>query len=233
MLRQTAIAQPTSRPYSLGEIAKRPPSKSFPLADPLELMGARMIFARNEEIYGEDEPADYLYKVVTGTARTCKILSDGRRQIGAFHLPGDVFGLEVGETHSCSAEAVTATTILVIKRTALTARAARDNELASHLWMLTAREVERLQGHLLLLIKTAHERVAAFILEMAERTRDHSAVDLSMSRQDIADYLGLTIETVSRTLTHFVEEAVIELPSSRRIVLRNRSALKQLTALGN
>ena len=82
---------------------------------------------------------------------------------------------------------------------------------------------------MLLLSKSANEPVAAFILEMAERTEDHRAVQLSMSRQDIADYLGPTIETVSRTLTHLVKEAATELPSSRWIVLRNRSALGQLT----
>jgi len=90
-------------------------------------------FARNEEIYVEDEPADYLYKVVTGNVRTYKVLSDGRRQIAGFHLPGNVFGLEIGDVRSCSAEAVAAATILVIKRSALAARAARDSQLATHL----------------------------------------------------------------------------------------------------
>ena len=83
---------------------------------------------------------------------------------------------------------------------------------------------------MLLLIKTAQERVAGFLLEMAERAAAGNEVDLPMSRQDIADYLGLTIETVSRTLTLLENAAAIELPTSRRIVLRDRAALRRLNA---
>jgi len=216
----TIAPKSSSRPS-----AKRPSAKSEAHLDSLELMGAAMAFARNQEIYGEDEPADYLYKVISGTVRTYKILSDGRRQIAAFHLPGDMFGLAVGDHHAFSAEAVTDSNILVIKRSAVVALAGRNTDVARELWMLTARELQRMQRHMILLIKSAQERVAAFILEMAERSQDHRAVELSMPRQDIADYLGLTIETVSRMLTHLAENAAIELPSSRRIVLRNRSAL--------
>ena len=163
-------------------------------------MGARMPFARNAEIYGENEPAEYLYKVVSGAVRTYKVLNDGRRQIGAFYLPGDVFGLEAGDEHSFSAEAIADSKVMVIKRAALIALAARDTEVARQLWTMTARELQRAQDHVMLLIKTAQERVAGFLLEMAARGQSRSEVDLPMSRQDIADYLGLTIETVSRTL---------------------------------
>jgi len=74
-----------------------------PMTGPIEMMGWTMAFPRNGEIYGEGEPADLVYKVVSGAVRTYTILADGRRQIGAFHLPGDVFGLEVGEDHTFSA----------------------------------------------------------------------------------------------------------------------------------
>jgi CRP-like cAMP-binding protein len=193
-------------------------------------MGAPMSFARNAEIYGEGEPADYLYKVISGTVRTYKVLSDGRRQIGAFYMPGDVFGLETGDEHTFSAEAISDAKVLVIKRSALVALAERDNEVARQLWALTGRELSRVQDHILLLIKTAQERVVGFLLEMAERASNNGALELPMSRQDIADYLGLTIETVSRTLTTLENAAAIELPTSRRIVLRNRSALNRLNA---
>ncbi len=93
---------------------------------------------------------------------------------------------------------------------------------------LTGRELRRVQDRILLLIKSAQERVASFLLEMAERVPAGNAIDLPMSRQDIADYLGLTIETVSRTLTSLESCAAIEVPSSRRIVLRNQSALRRL-----
>jgi CRP/FNR family transcriptional regulator, nitrogen fixation regulation protein len=196
----------------------------------LGAMGAPMPYGRNSEIYGENEPAEYLYKVLSGTVRTYKILNDGRRQIGSFHLPGDVFGLEVGEEHTFSAEAICDCKVLVIKRSALVALAAHDNEVARQLWTMTASELHRAQNHMMLLIKTAQERVAGFLLEMAKRSAAVTEVELPMSRQDIADYLGLTIETVSRTLTQLENSAAIAVPTSRRIVLRNRAALTRMIA---
>jgi CRP-like cAMP-binding protein len=118
----------------------------------------------------------------------------------------------------------------VIKRSALVNLAARDTETARKLWTMTAGELQRVQAHILLLIKTAQERVAGFLLEMASRVPVGNEIDLPMSRQDIADYLGLTIETVSRTLTQLENTAAIAVPSSRRIVLRNRAALNRLNA---
>jgi CRP-like cAMP-binding protein len=207
-----------------------PSAAPQPQSGSLEMMGAQMSFPRNAEIYGEGEEADYIYRVISGAVRTYKVLADGRRQVGGFYLPGDMFGLEPGEEHAFSAEAITESKVLVIKRSAVTSLAERDSEVARQLWSLTARELRRVQDHILLLIKSAHERVAAFLLEMAERVSGDNAVDLPMSRQDIADYLGLTIETVSRTLTHMESLATIEVPSSRRIVLRNRAALNRLNA---
>jgi CRP/FNR family transcriptional regulator, nitrogen fixation regulation protein len=199
-------------------------------ASSIELMGALMSFSRNAEVYGESEPSDYLYKVVSGAVRSYKILLDGRRQIGAFYLPGDIFGLETGEEHALSAEAVTLSKILVIKRAAVVSLAGRDIETAHQLWTLTARELRRVQTHLLLLNKTAPERVASFLLEMAERVEAKGEVELAMSRQDIADYLGLTIETVSRMLTQFEHASAIALPTPKRIVLLNRTVLERLVA---
>jgi CRP/FNR family transcriptional regulator, nitrogen fixation regulation protein len=194
----------------------------------ITLMGAVMTYPRNSEIFGENEPADYLYKVVSGSVRTSKILSDGRRQIGDFYLPGDIFGLEFADTHALSAEAVTDAKVLVIKRSALNALAARDASVAAQLFTLTGRELRRAQERIVLLIKSAQERVAGFLLEMSERLALDNAIELPMSRQDIADYLGLTIETVSRTLTALESAAAIELTSARRIRLRNRNALSRM-----
>jgi CRP-like cAMP-binding protein len=191
----------------------------------MHLMGAMMSYPRNTEVFGENEPADYLYKVVSGSVRTYKILNDGRRQVGGFYLPGDIFGLEFAEEHSLSAEAITDAKVLVVKRSALNALAGRDASVAQQLFALTGRELHRVQDRILLLIKSAQERVAGFLLEMAERAAQKNIIDLPMSRQDIADYLGLTIETVSRTLTSLETAAAIEVSTSRRIVLRNRAAL--------
>jgi CRP-like cAMP-binding protein len=198
--------------------------------DAIELMGAAMPFSRNAEIYGENEPAEYLYKVLSGTVRTYKVLNDGRRQIGFFYLPGDVFGLEVGDRHSFSAEAIADCKVLVIKRSSVIALAARQTDVARQLWEMTATELCRVQDHVMLLIKTARERVAGFLLEMAARVPGSTEIELPMSRQDIADYLGLTIETVSRTLTQLENSAAIAVPTSRRIVLRNRAALTRMNA---
>jgi CRP/FNR family transcriptional regulator, nitrogen fixation regulation protein len=228
MLTQTAIrnvSQPATQPRRAP-----PPVGATMRGGAIELMGACMSFARNSEIYGENEPADYLYKIVSGTVRTYKVLLDGRRQIGAFHLPGDIFGFETGNEHTLSAEAITDCKITVIKRSAVMALAARDNDVARQMWELTACELQRAQKHSLALIRTAEERVAGFLLEMADRVANGGTVELPMSRQDIADYLGLTIETISRTLKLLEDAAAIEVARRRRILLRNRSALRRLNA---
>ena len=198
-----------------------------PLSHTLNL-GTPVSYRRNTEIFGEKEPADYAYRVISGSVRTYKILDDGRRQIGGFHLPGDIFGLlEFGDEHTFSADAITDTTVLVVKCKTLAVLAGRHPAIARELFTFTGRELRRVQDHVLLLVKTAQERVAGFLLEMAERTCAGNVVDLPMSRQDIADYLGLTIETVSRTLTGLESAAAIEVSTARRIVLRNRSALRR------
>jgi CRP/FNR family transcriptional regulator, nitrogen fixation regulation protein len=201
------------------------------LAGVFAMQGALLKAERNVEIYGEEEPAEYLYQVVKGAVRTYKVLQDGRRQIGAFSLPGDIFGLEAGDEHAFSAEAVSDCTLRVARRSSIIALAARDSDLANDLWQRTAEAFRRAQDHMLLLgRKNAEERVATFLLTMAARTHCGQLIELPMSRQDIADYLGLTIETVSRTLTLLEKNAAIELPSSRRILVRSRSSLQQLNA---
>ncbi len=226
--------QPSAHTYGIRRITtNRPAATSHtgavnadPLGQSMQLMGAMMTYSRDSEIFGENEPADYLYKVISGSVRTYKILSDGRRQIGRFYLPGDIFGLEFAEEHTLSAEAISDAKVLVVKRSALNTLAGRDSSVAQQLFALTGCELHHAQDRILLLIKDARERVASFLLEMAERAAQSNTIDLPMSRQDIADYLGLTIETVSRTLSSLETAAAIEVSaSSRRIVLRNRTAL--------
>jgi CRP/FNR family transcriptional regulator, nitrogen fixation regulation protein len=207
-----------------------PPASACSLVDSIEQTGAAMSFPRDAKIYNENSSADYLYKVISGTVRTYKSLSNGRRQIRAFYMPGDIFGVETTEVHAFSAEAVTDAELLVINRSAVVALAARNHSITRQLWSLTSRELEHARGHVLLLTQSAQERVAGFLLEMADRAPVGNEVELPMSRQDIADYLGLTIETVSRTLTHLEKGATIALPTSRRVVLRSRSALNRLNA---
>ncbi len=186
-----------------------------------------MSFGADAEIYRESKPADYLYKVLSGAVRTYKVLIDGRRHVGGFYLTGDIFGLETGEKHALSADAITTCKILVIDHGELVARARTDQDVAIQLWALSGREVQRVQDHLLLLIKNAPERLAAFLLRMAERPSADNSVDLPMSRRDIADYLGLTIETVSRNLTLIENTGAITFSSRRRFVLHKRSVLNR------
>jgi CRP/FNR family nitrogen fixation transcriptional regulator len=198
------------------------------LAEGLDLPGVAMPFLRNEEIYGQDEPAEFVYRVLSGTVRTCRQLADGRRQVEAFHLSGDVFGLECGGVHYASAEAVGDCEVALVRRSAVETAALRDGTAARALWLLATGDLERVRRLTLTLArKGATERVASFLLAMAARGGG-DIVDLSMSRNDLADHLGLTIETVSRTFTQLERSRLIELPSPRRVVLRDRRALAAL-----
>jgi CRP-like cAMP-binding protein len=195
-----------------------------------DFAGATLSFVPNEEIYGEGEEATYIYKVVRGGAREFRILADGRRQILAFYFPGDVFAVVAGATHDTSAEALGSTDVLLVKRATVLQATEVNVALARELWSITAQALQRSQEHALLLIKSARERVASFLLEMSERTMKADALDLPMSRQEIADYLGLTIETVSRTLTQLKCSAAIKLIASRRIAVSDPKSLHELNA---
>jgi CRP/FNR family nitrogen fixation transcriptional regulator len=197
--------------------------------DLMAQMGVRMTFAKDEEIYGQDEDADLIYRVISGTVRTSRVLSDGRRQIGGFYDTDELFGIEAGSTHRYAAEAVGDCVILVLKASALRA-AAGDEAFQRLVWAATNRELDRTQEHLLLLgRKTACERVASFLMSLADQRRTE-AVNLLMGRQDMADYLGLTIETVSRMLTQLQGALVVEFASTREFRVANRVALARMAA---
>jgi len=191
----------------------------------LALPGVAMTFAANEEIYAEEQPVDFVYKVISGAVRTTRMLSDGGRQIGAFYLPGDVFGMQCGERHRFSAEAVTLSEIALVRRSTLERAAESDSVTARRLWSLTSHELEEIQDHVLLLgRKDAATRVSHFLLRLAMRVSS-PIVELPMTRGDIADYLGLTLETVSRTMSQLARDQAIALPSARRVVLWDPAAL--------
>ena len=187
-------------------------------------------FERNAEIFGEDQPADHFYRVISGGVRIVKLVSDGRRQITSFCLPGDMFGFE-DSVHRFCAETVSESNILIRKRNPSLARSMDDPRMVQQLWTQAVVQLQRAQHHVLLLgRKTAQERLADFLLDMVDRGgRQDGAIELPMSRQDIADYLGLTIETVSRTLTQLARDQIISIPAARRIVVRNRSALEEIS----
>jgi CRP-like cAMP-binding protein len=195
------------------------------------MAGTLVNFPRAAQIYVEGSSASHIYQVLDGAVRVYKLLADGRRQIGGFYLPQDLFGLEENDGRQFFAEAIKASSILVIKRSKLKVLAARQSELISGLLLHTSRELAHMRNLAIMLgCKTAQERLAGFLLEMAGRLSKDDTVDLPMSRQDIADYLGLTIETVSRTFTQLENQSSIDILSRRRVVLRNRNALVGLDA---
>jgi CRP/FNR family transcriptional regulator, nitrogen fixation regulation protein len=196
----------------------------------IDTIGFRKRLKRNEELYGANERADYFYKAVSGCVRSCTVVEDGRRLIEAFYLAGDIFGLEAGERHLFSAEAVSNAEILVINRNKVMWSAARENALAGDLWAHVANELHRAQNHLLLFNKSATERVATFLLEMDKRMQLSDENGLPMTRDDIADYLALRSESVSRVLTKLEDASTIALRTTRHVVLRDRATLQRLAS---
>src|SRR5215469_15523076 len=152
---------PVSRPRFLGELGS---------LSQTEINSSEFKYRRGGEIFGEGEPARYVYQVIDGSVRSYKLLSDGRRQIGAFHLTGDIFGLENGGTHRFTAEAIVDTTVRLMKRASLAHVAEQDATVARDLLNMTATNLQHAEDHMLLLgRKTSLERVAAFLLEMDTR----------------------------------------------------------------
>lgn len=195
----------------------------------LGLSGAVMQIAADREIYAEGDETDYFYKVTEGTVRTCRFLSDGRRQIDAFHMDGEVFGLEAGGDHRMTAEAVTDCALIAYRRRGLEAMLFQDDLLSQWFFSHAMTAMASTREHSLLLARaSAVQKIAAFLQEIAQRQSSKNVVDLAMSRQDIADYLGLTIETVSRTLSHLERDKTIALPAARHVVLQDRRALQAL-----
>jgi len=207
--------------------ASHPDARIHAIFGSLKLVGATMTFQKGGEIYGQNEPADYVYKLLSGTAQSCKILTDGRRQIQDFYFPGDVFGIASGLTHEAAAEAVTEVTVGIVNSTSVATTAAHDSVVASHLLAYLALELDHARNHSTLLVKTAQERVASFLLQLNRRFAGNT-LQLTMSRLDIADYLGLTVETVSRTFTQFENAGTIKLSGARTVELCDRNVLEAL-----
>jgi CRP/FNR family transcriptional regulator, nitrogen fixation regulation protein len=225
----TASRQPTPAAIVMKGVA------AMPRCNDLErprLAGVQRNVVKGEEVFAEGDAADYFYKVVSGTVRTYKLLSDGRRQIDEFHLAGDIFGLETGEAHRFSADAVCNATVIAFRRRRFGTLAHDDPALGDEVMTSMMRSLERAHDHMVLLgRKTAQEKIATFLLDLGRRMQGDNRFDLPMQRSDIADHLGLTIETVSRTLTQFTRDGLIKLAAaSRSIVLADKAALRRLTA---
>jgi CRP/FNR family nitrogen fixation transcriptional regulator len=222
-----------------GKVAPLAPFSSIPWTVPaqpeerqsFELSGAVMHFAADRLIYAEGDEARSFYKVISGMVRTCRFLRDGRRQIDAFHIVGEVFGFEAGPDHRMSAEAVSDCTVVAYRHRGLEAMISQDERLGRWFFSHVMNCLAITREHSLLLGRgSAAQKISAFLLEVADRENSNCVVDLAMSRQDIADYLGLTIETVSRTLSQLERDGAIRLPTARRVELKDRRALRALNA---
>lgn len=195
------------------------------MADRRQAGDAPTFFAAGAEIYAQGEKCGSLYTVEFGAVRVYRLLADGRRQISAFHLAGEMFGFETDATHHFFAEAISATGIRIQHTTLL------HGDFASALLPMALQSLVRAQEHLLVLGRqNATERVAAFLLDMSERQGGLRRIDLQMARADIGDYLGLSIETVSRVFSRLRQKGIIRLPNLRGVEIVRPQALEDLAA---
>jgi len=193
--------------------------------------GGVRLLAAYDALFREGDETTAFYEILSGSVRAYKIFPDGRRQIVAFAFAGDIVGFCQGDTYRFDCDALTTTRVRVIHKKSLL-RSMRDRpELAEKLLEVARGEVETLQDlSLLLCRKTAIERIASFLLTMARKSADPVAerLALPMCRADIADYLGLTIETVSRNMTRLRTLRIIDLPDRGSFQVRSLERLRQL-----
>lgn len=180
------------------------------------------LYDANAVIYAQGEAAGPLYLVEFGAVRIYRLTTDGRRQISAFHFAGEVFGFESGTEHRFYAESIDGAGVRALRPTG-------GEHFADSLLPLALRSLTRAQEHLLVLGRqNACEKMAAFLLDLAERQEADRYIALPMQRNDIADYLGLTFETVSRILRKLKDSETIRLPSTKQIEVLDFPALEAL-----
>ncbi|TPJ38793.1 helix-turn-helix domain-containing protein [Mesorhizobium sp. B2-6-5] len=203
------------------------PSQSDQMSFPAAFDGTQpqpvSFYPAGSEIYAQGEKAGALYQVEFGAVRLYRLLADGRRQISAFHLAGETFGFEADATHHFFAEAINMTGLRAV-------RLAAGADVSRKLLPLALKGLVRAQEHLLVLGRQSSiERVAAFLLDMAERQGGLQPVELPMSRMDIGDYLGLTIETVSRVFTKLKDKGTIRLLGLRNVEIVRYDTLRNIS----
>jgi CRP/FNR family nitrogen fixation transcriptional regulator len=203
-------------------------------ADPLAVLqtiGSVVKFKRNAAVFNEGDAARHVYKVISGAIRTCRVLMDGRRQIADFYLPGDFFGLDWQGEHGFTAEAIADAVVISYPRSRLEQIAETKPAVQKLLMSMLGKGLSATQNHVVMLGRqTAQERLAWFLLNIRQRSDDGTDLDLPMSRLDIADYLGLTIETVSRGISQFKRKQLISVSGSHQVTLRNVDALEAIAS---
>lgn len=210
------------------------PPAAFADSRPLSTPCARRPFetrisvAAGDTIFEEGAPSDYFYKLESGSVRLVKMMAGGHRQICDFHLTGDLVGFENAPAHGFSAEAIEDCTLVRYRRGDTDALIRGDAAFACELQALTAQGLNGAYAHLVRLChRSARDRLAWFLLAMLDRSASGDGwIDLPMGRVDIADYLGLAHETVSRAFTQLKKDGVIVEPTFNRIRVIDRDMLE-------
>jgi CRP/FNR family transcriptional regulator/CRP/FNR family nitrogen fixation transcriptional regulator len=181
-------------------------------------------------LFLEGDEARHVYEVQRGILRLARVMENGRRQIVAFGLPGDVVGFPAGDLHHTDCDAICDTVVLAHSRLALE-NSDMDRDLHHRLMQAALKEICAMQDHFMMLSsRSAAEKIASFLLTLADRTGQacgpYVSVDLAMRRVDIADFLGLTTETVCRTITQFRKDGLIALDTAQKVIIRDLDALR-------
>jgi CRP-like cAMP-binding protein len=198
--------------------------------DLLEQFGRTVRVRRRLEIYRQGDPTEFCWRIVTGCVRTVTLMDDGRRQVGEFLWPGDLLGMDDLDTHGFDAEAVTHVTLRRYPRRMVEAQAQSHAGFARRLRAIAAVKLRNVRQQMILLgRKTATEKIASFLVDMDHRSTASNCrlVELPMNRGDIADHLGMSVETVYRTLVHLQHNGIVAILHSG-IELRDRVALHDL-----
>lgn len=189
--------------------------------------------AAGAHVFREGDAASHIYEVQTGILRLTRVLENGRRQVIAFALPGDIVGFPNGDLHHTDCDALGPCEVILHRREALE-HGDGDPETHRRLLVAALREISAMQDHFMMLArKSATEKVASFLMVLTERIGirqgGSSTIELKMNRADIADFLGLTIETVSRTFTHLRKSGVISLHSAQSVVVPDADRLAEVS----
>lgn len=217
---------PTHRGDGFGKARLISLSTALPLAerDTLEPLGRRVSLDQKETLFGQDEPADSVFNVISGALRMYRILPDGRRQVTGFAFPGDFIGLSMLDRYAVSADSLVPVTACKFERLAFRDLVCRQPGLMMHLHEITGQELSRAKDMMMLLgRRTADEKIAAFLVGLQVRYarigQSTVTLELPMGRLDIADHLGLTIETVSRTLSRLDRDGcILIVPGGVRLI---------------
>jgi CRP/FNR family nitrogen fixation transcriptional regulator len=188
----------------------------------------RRLFAKGRELFADGDPARFVYRVVRGAVRTSTLLPDARRQIHSFLFADEIFGFESTDRHSCTADAIQETVVETFRASDFNSLVGSSPVLADELIMALMASLERARGQMLMLARRdSREKLAIFLLELAARLNT-DRLELVMSRADIADHLGMTRETVSRTLTSLARDGLIFLECAPCVILSDKKGLRRI-----